>query len=437
MTRRCAIALVGVGIGLLAWGCVPPPPCGLHRCDIRQAACQSLVAANTSCLREEPLLQVPVTVVSREDYVNQQIAQTMTPQNDQSFEAWNTGLALLGLSRRDATSADTASTSAGNVAAFYSPKDKSITIVDGGQGFDSRIAVSTLAHEYTHALQDAAVGFEALSMASATDLDHSLAAYAVTEGEATVIQDLVEIGLFGDDANDIPWTRVFTGWEAETRRNSAASPFPVTLAWMYFHYPFGTPFVHAALAAGGWQVVDRLRVSPPTGTREVIAGFGAVEASGGPWAEDLGADAVPALAEPFQYLDADRMGAWILEQFAARLTPRPTAPIGDLRGDALSMFRDQITGGVLAVWRLRFPSAESAALLIKILADSTPAGPSDVAIRSLQLDRDVLVIAAQNADLLAAVPEQLTFGPVPPRPSQPAMQAAWTRIWGCSVRPTD
>ena len=53
-----------------------------------------------------------------------------------------------------------------------------------------------------------------------------------------------------------------------------------------------------------------------------MAGFGASAPDGGVWAEDLGADAVPILDARFEYVAAERMGAWLLQAFLDRLRER-------------------------------------------------------------------------------------------------------------------
>src|SRR6185436_1656638 len=127
------------------------------------------------------------------------------------------------------------------------------------------------------------------------------------------IGDLAALGFFGIRGGDVPWAEVFDRWQSQARGQAQASPRPVALAWSHFRYPFGAGLVKAALDAGGGAAVEDLFTAPPTGTRQVMAGFGAAAPDGGVWAEDLGADAVPILDASFAYVAAERMGAWLFQ----------------------------------------------------------------------------------------------------------------------------
>lgn len=70
------------------------------------------------------------------------------------------------------------------VLGFYDKVDKRMVVVsDAGLDVDARI---TYAHEYTHALQDAAFGLESLQTDAPGEDDRGLARTALIEGDATV-----------------------------------------------------------------------------------------------------------------------------------------------------------------------------------------------------------------------------------------------------------
>ena len=107
-----------------------------------------------------------------------------------------------------------------------------------------------------------------------------------------------------------------------------------------------------------------------------MAGFGATEPAGGPWAVDLGEDAVPILGDGYDYVGTDRLGAWLFEVFLDRLyddsATRGLPPL--LGGDALSIFQDRATGG--AARRGVAPAAVDQLVVVpdRSVADLPPGG---------------------------------------------------------------
>ena len=387
-----------------------------------------MAAAAAACLRGVDPVVVPVTVVPREDFIAQAAATPLTPEQEESFRRWNAGLAALRLAPADNTAAADNAASAAQLGGVYSFTDKQITIVDGGQPLASLPWVGLLVHENEHAIQDARFSLSELSAINATDLDRALAFGSVFEGEATFVEDLADAGFFGLTANDIAWPSVFERWQASARDAARASPRPVSLAWSHFRYPFGTGFVKGAFDAGGWAGVDPLFPIPPGGTREVMAGFGAAEPAGGPWAVDLGDDAVPLLGDGYDYVGTDRLGAWLFEVFLSRLGDGYSYGTSDLprllHGDALSIFQDRNTGGAVTVWRLRVP-ADSSSFALDSALRALPAARVDLA------GDDVVVVAARDPDTLNAVPRGLLYGPIPSAAGA-APPTAHPR-WGCAL----
>jgi hypothetical protein len=265
---------------------------------------------------------------------------------------------------------------------------------------------SLMVHEYMHAVQDARFDLAALSDRFVTDSDSSLAFGAITEGEASYVEDLASAGFFGLGAADVPWPDILTGWQSDARAHARRSPYPVTLAWSHFRYPFGTGYVKGAIDAAGWPGVDALYAAPPGSTREVIAGFGAPEPDAGPWVEDLGADAVPVVSAPLMYFDSDRMGAWIFHTFMHRLG---LGSLGEayaphLRGDRLSIIGRSDSSETIAVWRLRFATVPEG---LQLIVTSLPGAAVDF------IGRDAIIIAAADRLALIRVPALTTFQAVP------------------------
>ncbi len=430
MTNRgIARAVVVAAIASSSAACAPEAPCGLRGCDLRDVACQQALATATACLRGVDPVSIPVSVVSRADYMQSETMPDLTPEEYVSFTRWNAALATLNLAPANATPADVYGASAAWTGAFYSRTAKQIVIIQDGplEGWNY---ASMLVHEYTHAIQDARFDLAALRDRFVADLDSSLSIGAITEGEATYVGDLASAGFFGLGAADVPWPDILAGWQSNARANARRSPYPVTLSWAHFRYPFGTGYVKGAIDAAGWPGVDALYAAPPASTREVIAGFGAVEPDGGPWVEDLGADAVPVVSPPLMYLDSDTMGAWIFEAFMRRLgldsLGATYAP--QLRADRLSIIGSSDGSATIAVWRLRFATAPEG---LQLIAASLPGAAVDV------IDRDAIIIAAPDRLALVGVPALTTFQAVPapsPMPASTAARHARDALLSCAAR---
>jgi hypothetical protein len=71
--------------------------------------------------------------------------------------------------------------------------------------------------------------------------------------------------------------------------------------------------------------------------------------------DDLEVTRVPGLTG----LGGESLGAWLLHSFAVRMLSEPVTPeIAQLwRGDIVSLFVDESTGGTELVWKIRFPGA--------------------------------------------------------------------------------
>jgi hypothetical protein len=144
------------------------------------------------------------------------------------------------------------------VIGFYDPLEKRMVVVsDEGLSVLARI---TYAHEYTHALQDAAFNsFEVRD--ELTDDDAILARQALEEGDASVVmfqwafQNLTpeELQEVGD--TPIPDTGEVPGW---------------MLRQLEFPYVTGLAFVSQLRAAGDWAQVNDAYTDAPVSTEQVI-----------------------------------------------------------------------------------------------------------------------------------------------------------------------
>lgn len=383
---------------LLMAACEAPPPCGLRVCDIRDVPCQQDTFQATACLRGVPAAEIPVKVITRQAYMIAAAHDAATDDSRAQVGAqWNAALALLKLAPANIAPAEVAAQDSAWVGAWYSNEDKAITIIDDGQPMDSLYAVAMLAHEFTHGLQDVALDFTSWDARFATDFDSSQATASIAEGEASLVEDLVRLGLFGTAPDDIHWDQVFADYRQSSRQESYRSPLPVALAPLHFRYPFGGSMVTGAWRTGGWPAVTALREQPPLSTRQVLAAADAA----GPIApeESLAAVAVPALSQRFALFGIDRLGAWILENFLSRqkLTDAPRFA-RSLTGDALSVHFDQATGQPFVTWRMRFADEDAAHALASRLACQGP-------WTAYVVGRDLILVASPDPLLRDTLPE--------------------------------
>jgi hypothetical protein len=447
--RAWTVALV---VAAAAAGCAAETPCGLQLCDIRQPACQRMVGAATACLRGQANADVPIRVISQQQFIAESIAAGEGGVDKTLFARWMDALVLFRLAAPGVDVAQASYEQAAWVAAFYWPGDRSITIIDRGRPLDTRGAVSLLVHEYMHALQDLSVGLDTFRERLANDLDRLLASKAVTEGEATLVEDLSALGLFGASERRVTWPDVFSRWQGWARADAATSKLPVDQSLGHFPYPFGLPYVHAAYREGGFAAVERLYAEPPVSSAQVLAGFGVAAGPAVPWAEELGDEAVPVLPARYTLVDTDRLGGWILEVLVTRVLAnapgldglrRDLAGIGPrLRADRFSLFSDGQTGKTVACWRLRMETPEAAQAVTRLVTVENGRPLARDRWAAYAVDRDVVLLASpeESADFLGLASPELRFSSVPPPPASPMTSPMMTpagpsRVrWGCPAR---
>ena len=146
------------------------------------------------------------------------------------------------------------------VLGFYDNRKKRMVVVsDSGLSAEARI---TYAHEYTHALQDAAFTLKKLQTDAVGEDDRSLARTALVEGDAT--QTMFLWALAGNlDPGELA--------------QLGAAPLPDTgdaPSWMVsllrFPYSTGLQWVGRVYQEGGFKAVDAAFSDPPSSTEQVI-----------------------------------------------------------------------------------------------------------------------------------------------------------------------
>jgi hypothetical protein len=145
------------------------------------------------------------------------------------------------------------------VLGYYDDVTRQMVVVtDAGLTPEARV---TYAHEYTHALQDAAFGIDSLDLDAEGDDDGAYARLGLLEGDATTVMVLWAI----------------ENLSPEEMLSISQTPLPDTSgvpAWMVsqleFPYLAGTEFTSQLYATGGFSALDEAWADPPRSTEQVL-----------------------------------------------------------------------------------------------------------------------------------------------------------------------
>ena len=158
------------------------------------------------------------------------------------------------------------------IAGFYSYDDKRLVVVTE-QLDGSVIEESTLAHEYTHALQDKQFELdkflEIQEDASATEYGTTLS--CVVEGDASLFEVRYLIDHYGDDWATLLIAEYRADTELQELQVEYAAAVPGAIRrYTSFNYSECAAFVGAVWDEGGWEAVDQLYEKPPSTTEQVL-----------------------------------------------------------------------------------------------------------------------------------------------------------------------
>jgi hypothetical protein len=152
-----------------------------------------------------------------------------------------------------------------SVAGFYDPDTKALTIVERSGAFGP-LEKTTLAHEFTHALQDQYFGLDSLDFDDTSQGDRSLARLSLVEGDATLLMTLwAQQHLTPEELLEL----IRQSSDPEGQALLDRLP-PVLVAQTLFPYTEGLEFVAALYQQGGYDAVDDAFRDPPDSTEQVI-----------------------------------------------------------------------------------------------------------------------------------------------------------------------
>lgn len=254
---------VPVAIGPLASPTPLPAPSAKPSSDASPSLEEALAAiqADVADLRDLPQADIePAEFVTRAELERRLAEQFAQDYPADEVAADNALLRALGLlTAEQDVAALRLQLLTSHVLGYYDDVTQTMTIVsDAGLTPEAQV---TYAHEYTHALQDAAFGIDTMDLDAAGDDDAAFARLGLVEGDATTAMVLWAIDhLRVEDMLDISQT-----------------PLPDTTGvpdWMLreleFPYLAGAEFVAQLYAQGGFAAVDEVWADPPASTEQVL-----------------------------------------------------------------------------------------------------------------------------------------------------------------------
>jgi hypothetical protein len=268
-----------------------------------------------------------------------------------------------------------------------------VIVSDAGLNAEAKL---TYAHEYTHALQDAAFGLDSLETDAVGEDDRSLARIALIEGDATVTMlawafehltqaELVEIGT----GSPLPDTTGIPSWMIEQLQ----FPFTGGAAWA------GALAGEASFLAPDFDEIDAAYEDPPDSTEQIID-LEAWSRREPPVRVEV-VDLAAALGDGWEEVDATPIGQAsirIMLEFLG-VAPGPAREAADGWGGDRAIIVSGPDDAFALAWRLAFDTpadAEEFEEAYRVVVDGLPF-PATVQLIG---DREILVVHSSAEGLL-------------------------------------
>ena len=279
---------------------------------------------------------------------------------------------------------------------FYDQDTRQMTLVERGSGTFGPLERATLAHEYTHALQDQHFGLADLGLDDLTQGDRALARLALIEGDASLLmQQWAAENLSFADAMKV----LLQALDPRQQAVLAGMP-PILQRQLMFPYLDGLAFVTGLQAAGGWTAVDAAYSRPPDSTEQILhpekytVGEGPVAVTPADELGRLGVGWTETLADTLGELT---ISVW-LEPAAG--TKDAAAAAAGWGGDRVTMYEGPDRAWLIA-WSTAWDTPADAAEFATAAAASRVRGVRVVGGGPVAAtDRIVLVVLSSDADLL-------------------------------------
>lgn len=341
----------------------------------------------------------PAEIISREELGVELLRLFDEQYPPEERERDNLTLRALGLLEPDEDVAELQLELLGDqVLGFYDDIEKRMVVVsDAGLDVEARI---TYAHEYTHALQDAAFGLDTLGTDDPGQDDRGLARTALIEGDATVtmlawmLRNLSQNDILEYFASaELPDTTGIPSWMVA----QLAFPYDAGLNW-------------TTILAGGdptqpdFSRIDAAYDEPPDSTEQVID-IDKWEPREEPDAVEP-IDLAGSLGAGWSEVDATPLGqatiSIILEHFGVANADAREASAG-WGGDRVEVARGP-DDSFAVTWRLTWDSADDAGEFTSAYATVVDALDFPATVIDLP-DGGVLVVHASSDEILAQVVE--------------------------------
>jgi hypothetical protein len=154
----------------------------------------------------------------------------------------------------------------GQVAGYYSPKDKQLFVVNRGTAGVGPTQRVTYSHEFTHELQDQNFGLAKLDLQARDQGDRSLAHLSLIEGDAVSVQSAwMQTGLTASDLTQVLGDALDPAGLAALQRAPA-----ILQQTSLFPYTTGLTFVQVLIAEGRYDAVNQAFANPPASTEQIM-----------------------------------------------------------------------------------------------------------------------------------------------------------------------
>lgn len=352
------------------------------------------IEADVRALRGLPAADIgPAEILSRAELAGElrkTFDEAWTPEE---LARDNLTMRALGLLRQDQDLRTlTEQLYAGQVLGFYQFDEKRMVIVSD-EGLTPEAQV-TYAHEYTHALQDAAFDTGAAHDAQVGQDDEALARLSLEEGDASLVMVLWAIDhlttqqQLGISQTPVPDMTGIPDW---------------MVAQLEFPYVSGTAFVSQRWASAGFDAVDAVYTDPPLSTEQVIhpEKYRDGEVPSQAEAPDLAAGLTTRTGMAWTVVEETTVGEAMIGIWLQGLglgDQEATDASAGWGGDSLVVARNA-SGAWSLAWRISWDSSDDAAEFAAAYEPIT-ADPSS-ATRVLRTAADeILVVRASSPELV-------------------------------------
>ena len=343
-------------------------------CDITEPSCVESLLELTACVRENDVPPLPDIEHLTSTEASARLASELMAEGAMATTPWDPALRALSLLPPGTSSIEAAVAQfIESVAAYYDPETKRVTILtDSAASTDTLSQMYVMSHELTHYIQDEEHDLLRMQDESESSTDRAVALSSLVEGDAVVTSTRVLIKLMNRSANNFAWENYFGVLQDDMLFQIEASPAPLAEAVQDLPYTVGGLAVAQRWKAQGREGVDELFETWPQAMTDWLDRELDPEDSG---VAPL-ACAPPLAPEGFTLYELDSFGS--VGAFAMLVA----AGAGDLdlaaslRSDAIALYvtddaEEPGSARVIAVWRLRFQSADRAQSFERALAGTS------------------------------------------------------------------